>query len=228
MRAKNGRRKKRILVVDDHPIMRDGISQLINQQADLEVCGGASSGPEALEALSAAAPDLLLVDISLAGMDGIELIKTVRKREPRLPMLVLSMHEEALYAERAVRAGARGYVMKHASSDTLLEAMRKVLAGKVALSPAMTDKLLEKLTPGGLAGDESPMARLSDRELEIFKMIGHGLRPQRIAEELCVSVKTVETYYSRIKQKLDIKDASELLRMAIAWRKDLDPPEGSR
>lgn len=228
MRKEIERRKKKIFVVDDHPIMRDGISQLINQQADLEVCGEASSAQEALGNLAAADPDLLLVDISLAGMDGIELIKIVRKREPRLPMLVLSMHEEALYAERAVRAGARGYVMKHASSETLLAAIRKVLAGKIALSPAMTDTLLEKMTPDGQTGDESPIARLSDRELEIFKMIGYGLRPQRIAEELKVSVKTVETYYSRIKQKLGIRDASELLQKAIAWRKDLDPPDGSR
>jgi len=228
MRKEIGRRKRRIFVVDDHPIMRDGISQLIDQQADLEVCGEASSAQEALGNLAAADPDLLLVDISLAGMDGIELIKIVRKREPRLPMLVLSMHEEALYAERAVRAGARGYVMKHASSETLLTAIRRVLDGKIALSPAMTDTLLEKMIPDGQAGDQSPIARLSDRELEIFKMIGHGLRPQRIAEELKVSVKTVETYYSRIKQKLGIRDASELLQKAIAWRKDLDPPDGSR
>lgn len=214
-----------IFVVEDHPIMRDGISQLINQQADLEVCGEASSGPEALDALETMNPDLLLVDISLPGMDGIELIKIVKKRKERLPMLVLSMHTEGLYAERAIRAGAKGYVMKHASSDMLLAAIRKVLAGKVSLSPVMTEKLLEKLTGDRLVGSESPIACLSDRELEIFKLIGHGLRPQRISEELNLSVKTVETYYSRIKQKLDIKDASELLQMAIAWHKDLEKPE---
>lgn len=201
--------------------MRDGISQLINQQADLEVCGAASSGPEALDALNRIDPDLLLVDISLAGMDGIELIKIVKKRKGRLPMLVLSMHAEALYAERAIRAGAKGYVMKHASADTLLTAIRKVLTGKIYLSPAMTEKLLEKVTHDDLADNESPVACLSDRELEIFKLIGHGLRSQRISEELNLSVKTVETYYSRIKQKLNIKDASELLQLAIAWHNDV-------
>jgi len=225
MNTKNEARKSLLFVVDDHPIMRDGISQLINQQADLEVCGTASSGPEALEALNRMDPDLLLVDISLKGMDGIELIKIVKKRKKRMPMLVLSMHAEALYAERAIRAGAKGYVMKHASTDTLLAAIRKILAGKIYLSPAMTEKILEKVNRDDLARNESPVACLSDRELEIFKLIGQGLRPHGIAEELHLSVKTVETYYSRIKQKLNIKDASELLQMAIAWRADLEEPE---
>jgi len=224
MKTGTGQRKSLVFVVDDHPIMRDGISQLINQQPDLEVCGGASSGPGALEALKAVDPDLMLVDISLPGMDGIELIKIVRKRRARLPMLVLSMHPEALYAERAIRAGAKGYVMKHSSANTLLAAIRKVLAGKIYLSPAMTEKLLEKAAQDDLSGAESPVAGLSDRELEIFKLVGQGLRTQRISEELNLSVKTVETYYSRIKQKLSIKDAAELLQMAIAWHKDLGKP----
>jgi DNA-binding NarL/FixJ family response regulator len=225
MRTKNGWRKSLIFVVDDHPLMRDGISQLINQQADLEVCGQASSAPEALDALNGIDPDLLLVDISLAGMDGIELIKIVKKRKGQLPMLVLSMHAEALYAERAIRAGAKGYVMKHVSADTLLAAIRRVLAGKIFLSPAMTEKLLEKAAGSELPGNESPVDCLSDRELEIFKLIGHGLRAQRIAEELHLSIKTVETYYSRIKLKLNIKDASELLQMAIAWHNDAEKSE---
>lgn len=227
MNTKVGTRKSSIFLVDDHPIMRDGISQLINQQLDLEICGQASNAPEALNALNRIDPDLLLVDISLTGMDGIELIKIVKKRKGRLPMLVLSMHAEALYAERAIRAGARGYVMKHASAETLLTAIRKVLAGKVYLSAAMTEKFLEKATRDDLAGSESPVAGLSDRELEIFKLIGQGLRPQRISEELNLSIKTVETYYSRIKQKLGIKDAAELLQMAIAWHNDAGKSKGS-
>jgi DNA-binding NarL/FixJ family response regulator len=222
MKIKKKRRKNSLFIVDDHPIMRDGISQLINQQADLEICGTASSAPEALDALNGIDPDLLLVDISLPGMDGIELIKIVKKRKRRLPMLVLSMHAEAFYAERAIRAGAKGYVMKHASTDTLLAAIRKVLAGKIFLSPAMTEKLLEKAAGSELTGSESPVDCLSDRELEIFKLIGHGLRTQKIAEELQLSIKTVETYYSRIKQKLGIKDASELLQLAIAWHSDAE------
>lgn len=215
------KRKNAVFIVDDHPIMRDGISQLIDQQPDLEVCGSASSAPEALNALTAAAPDLLLVDISLGGMSGIDLIKIVRKRRPRLPLLVLSMHSEDLYAERAVRAGAKGYVMKHASASTLLAAIRRVLEGKVYLSPAMTERLLEKAAGNEPDMSGSPIDGLSDRELEVFKLIGRGLRPQRIAEELQLSIKTVETYYSRLKLKLGVKDATGLLQLAIAWHADL-------
>lgn len=220
--------KKAVFIVDDHPIMRDGISQLIDQQADLAVCGSASSAPQALDALAAgAAPDLLLVDISLTGMSGIDLIKIVRKRRPRLPALVLSMHSEDLYAERAIRAGARGYVMKHASAGVLLAAIRRVLEGKVYLSPAMTEKLLAKATGGERPAAESPVSDLSDRELEIFRLVGSGLKPQRIAEELQLSVKTVETYYSRLKLKLGARDAAELLQLAIAWRSEIEEPAGS-
>lgn len=225
METKKRRRKNSIFIVDDHPIMRDGISQLIDQQADLEVCGTASSAPEALDALNNMDPGLLLVDISLPGMDGIELIKIVKKRKARLPMLVLSMHAEGLYAERAIRAGAKGYVMKHASSETLLAAIRKVLAGKICLSPAMTEKLLEKAAGNEPPGSGSPVDDLSDRELEVFKLIGRGLRPQRIAEELQLSIKTVETYYSRLKLKLNVKDASELLQKAIAWHSEVGESE---
>jgi DNA-binding NarL/FixJ family response regulator len=218
-------KKNAVFIVDDHPIMRDGISQLIDQQADLEVCGSASSAPEALDALQQATPGLLLVDISLSGMSGIDLIKIVRKRWPRLPVLVLSMHAEDLYAERAIRAGAKGYVMKHASAGTLLEAIRRVLAGKVYLSPAMTEKLLEKATGSEPAAGGSPVDGLSDRELEVFKLIGQGLRPQRIADELQLSIKTVETYYSRLKLKLNVRDAAALLQLAIAWHAELKEPE---
>lgn len=216
--------KKAVFIVDDHPIMRDGISQLIDQQADLAVCGSASSAPQALDALAAVAPDLLLVDISLTGMSGIDLIKIVRKRQRRLPVLVLSMHSEDLYAERAIRAGARGYVMKHASAGVLLEAIRRVLAGKVYLSPAMTEKLLDKASGGERPEAASPVGGLSDRELEIFKLVGSGLKPQRIAEELQLSIKTVETYYSRLKLKLGARDAAELLQLAIAWRSEIEEP----
>lgn len=218
----NGKRKRSIFIVDDHPIMRDGISQLINQQSDLEVCGEASSARDALDALERVEPDLMLVDISLTGMDGIELIKVMKKSRPRLPSLVLSMHSESLYAERAVRAGAKGYVMKDVPADTLLSAMRRVLSGKLYLSLEMTDKFLEKAASNDPNRAESPLACLSDREIEIFKMIGRGLKPQRISEKLHLSIKTVETYSSRIKHKLNFKDSSELLQMAIAWHDDLD------
>ena len=212
--------RKRVLIVDDHPLMRDGITQLIDQQADLEVCGSASNAVEALKILDSRHPDLLLVDISLPGMDGIELIKNVRKGHPTLPVLVLSMHPESLYAERAVRAGAKGYVMKHASADILLAAVRKVLSGRLYLSPEMAERMLEKATANSLDPSESAVDRLSDRELEIFKLLGRGYKPHRIAEELLLSVKTVETYCSRLKQKLGAKDAAELLRLAISWHKE--------
>lgn len=215
-------RKQSVFIVDDHPLMRDGISQLIEQQPDLAVCGTACNAPDALAALARAEPDLLLVDISLPGMDGLELIKIVRKRHPRLPALVLSMHAEALYAERAIHAGARGYIMKHASADALLAAVRRVLSGKVHLSPAMAERMLEKASGGQPEGSESPVDRLSDRELEIFKLLGRGTRPQRIADVLQLSVKTVETYLSRLKQKLNARDAAELLQMAIAWHRELE------
>jgi DNA-binding NarL/FixJ family response regulator len=208
--------------VDDHPIMRDGISQLINQQGDMEVCGCASSGPEALNHLDAAEPDMLMVDLSLPGMDGIELIKIVRKRRASLPILVLSMHPESLYAERAIRAGAKGYVMKHASADTLLSAIRRVLSGKLFLSPVMAERLLEKAARGDLMDSRSAVEQLSDRELEIFKLMGQGLRPNKIAEDLLLSIKTVETYSLRLKQKLGARDAAELLQMAISWHKELE------
>lgn len=215
-------KRKKVFIVDDHPIMRDGISQLVNQQADLEVCGSANSGPEALKALSGQKPDLLLVDISLPGMDGIELIKMVRKLYRSLPSLVLSMHPEALYAERAVRAGAKGYVMKHASSETLLAAMRKVLSGKIYLSQVVAERLLEKASGGELHDTGSLVDRLSDRELEIFKLLGMGYRPGSISQELLISIKTVETYCSRLKQKLGAHDAAELLQMAISWHREIE------
>jgi DNA-binding NarL/FixJ family response regulator len=214
--------KKQVFIVDDHPIMRDGISQLINQQGDMEVCGCASSGPEALNHLDAAEPDMLMVDLSLPGMDGIELIKIVRKRRASLPILVLSMHPESLYAERAIRAGAKGYVMKHASADTLLSAIRRVLSGKLFLSPVMAERLLEKAARGDLMDSRSAVEQLSDRELEIFKLMGQGLRPNKIAEDLLLSIKTVETYSLRLKQKLGARDAAELLQMAISWHKELE------
>lgn len=216
--------RKRIFIVDDHPIMRDGISQLISQQADMTVCGSASSGPEALNQLESTQPELMLVDISLPGMDGIELIKIIKKRKASLPILVLSMHPETLYAERAIRAGAKGYIMKHAAADTLLSAIRRVLTGRLFLSPVMAERLLEKATRGDLTDSQSAFDQLSDRELEIFKLMGMGFKPNKIAEDLLISIKTVETYSLRLKQKLGARDAAELLQMAISWHKELDAP----
>lgn len=209
----------RILVVDDHPIMRDGITQVINQEADLRVCAQAADAQEALGALKTHAPDLAIVDISLAAQEinGLELIKDIKNRHPRLPILVLSMHDEALYAERVLRAGARGYIMKQAPAEKLLTAIRTVLSGKIYLSDKMAEKMLQRFAPGSSAPDGLPIECLSDRELEVFQLIGQGFKPGAIAEKLHLSVKTVDSYYARIKEKMNFKSANELLRYAVQW-----------
>jgi len=216
----NQKEKYSILLVDDHPIMRDGINQLISSQPDLEVCGEAGSAQEALTFLQKKIPDLAIVDISLKDINGIELIKEIKAGSKPFPILVLSMHPETLYAERAVRAGAKGYIMKHEPAEKLLKAIRRVLQGKIYLSPEMSDTLLDSLlgekpeTPGPL------IDRLSDRELEVFNLIGKGLKPSQIAEKLFLSVKTIETYILRIKQKFNLKNSSQMLQAAIEWRRD--------
>jgi len=206
-----------ILLVDDHPIMRDGISQLISSQPNLKVCGEAGSARDALNFLQKHTPDLAIVDISLKDIDGIELIKEIKAGAILFPILVLSMHPETLYAERAIRAGAKGYIMKHEPAEKLLKAIHRVLQGKIYLSPEMSETLLDSFlgekpeTPGSLTD------RLSDRELEVFNLIGNGLKPTQIAEKLFLSVKTIETYILRIKQKLNLKNASQVLQTAIEW-----------
>ncbi len=211
-----------ILLVDDHPIMRDGISQLIALQPDLEVCGEAGSAMEALKFLRKQTPDLAIVDISLKDINGIELIKEIKAGPHNFPILVLSMHPETIYAERAVRAGARGYIMKHEPAEKLLQAIRRVLKGKIYLSAEMSESLLDMLL-GEKQEDSGPsINRLSDRELEVFTLLGKGLKPKQIAEKLFLSIKTIETYSLRIKQKLNLKDSSQMLQAAIEWNRDRD------
>jgi DNA-binding NarL/FixJ family response regulator len=210
-------KKLRVFLVDDHSVLRQGMGRLIDSEKDMEVCGQAGDSAEAMQRLPAAKPDIALIDLGLKGVGGLDLIKILKQRLPRLPVLVMSMFEESIYAERALRAGAKGYVMKHEPSDTVIAALRRVASGKTYLSPSMSERMLDKLSARGAA--RSPMESLSDRELEIFRLLGEGLRPGAIAEKLHLSVKTVETYREQIKAKLNLGSASELAQYAISWAK---------
>ncbi|MEN6587942.1 MAG: response regulator transcription factor [Sulfuricella sp.] len=208
--------KIRVLIVDDHPIVRQGIAQLINQEADLTTCCEAGSAQEALDLMVNDTPDILLVDISLDGVSGIELVKMLKSRHPKTPALVISMHDESLYAERALRAGARGYIMKQEATEKVLTAIRQVLQGNIYLSERMQGKILQRVLNGDDSG-LSPIDLLSDRELEVFRLIGHGFATSDIARELNRSVKTVETHRAHLKDKLSLKNAAELTRYAVQW-----------
>lgn len=209
--------RRRVLVVDDHPMMREGLAQLLSGQTDLEVAATAEDAPGALGALESAAPDLAIVDISLRESNGLELIKDLRLRFPRLPVLVLSMHDEALYAERVLRAGAQGYVMKSESGEVILAAIRQVLAGRIHLSEVMATRLLGQLSGRKEARSASPVEGLSDRELEVYSQLGQGRTTREIARMLRVSIKTVEAHRANIKQKLGVATAPELIRHAVHW-----------
>lgn len=206
-----------VFLVDDHAVVRRGLEQLINQEADLVVCGEAGNAQTALEAIKQLRPDVALVDLSLGGESGLELIKDIKARYPAVSVLVLSMHDEMFYAERALRAGAKGYIMKLKAADQILTAIRRILSGEIYVSDAMAAKVLRKVSGGTSEVSQSPVERLSDRELEVFQLIGIGLGTRHIAERLSRSVKTVETYREHIKQKLDLKDATELTQAAIQW-----------
>jgi DNA-binding NarL/FixJ family response regulator len=214
---KNRHEKKRILVVDDHPIVRQGLSMLINRNEDLLVCGHAADAAEALEAVRVLKPDMVIVDISLKDVNGIELIKDIKSYDTELPVLTLSMHDESLYAERALRAGARGYIMKQEGTEKLVSAIRRVLAGELYISDRLAGRLINKMVSGGVEVSGSPLESLSDRELEVFLLIGRGHRTRQISEQLQLSPKTVETYRSHIKEKLNIGSSTELLQHAIQW-----------
>jgi len=209
--------KKRIFIVDDHPIVREGLITIINHDKDLAVCGEADEPQEALKAISELRPDVVIVDITLKNSDGIELTKSIKARYPKLPVIVLSIHDESVYAERALRAGAQAYLMKEVVSDNIVTAIRTVLSGEVYVSNTMGKKMLRKLAAGKADTISVPMDSLSDRELEIFRLIGQGYKPSKIAKSMHISVKTVETYRARIKEKLNLADADELLRYAIRW-----------
>jgi len=207
----------RILLVDDHPLMRKGLALTLNAETDLDVVGQAADAEEALSMIDKLDPDLVLIDISLPGMSGLELLKHLLAIRPGLLALMVSRHDEALYAERAIRAGAKGYVMKLEAADDIVHAVRHVLRGGIYLSEELKDRLLFGAAVGRKAPLESPLQVLSDRELEVFEMTGRGLPTREIAERLHLSVKTVESYRARIKQKLNIETGTELLQQAVQW-----------
>ncbi len=209
---------KRIMVVDDHPIVSDGLSLLLNVEEDLEVCGFAEDADRAMDKIKKLRPDLMVIDISLKdGVSGVELTKTINKRYPSLPILVLSMHDENLYAERVIRAGAKGYIMKHEMTGIIVDAIRKILNGEIFLSEKMTSRLIDSLHGCQSENITNPIEQLTNRELEVFQMIGQGFRSTEIAEKLDLSVKTVDTYKLRIKNKLNIQDSAHLTKLAIEW-----------
>jgi DNA-binding NarL/FixJ family response regulator len=206
-----------VLIVDDHPIVRQGLAQMINQESDLMVCGEAEDVPHALAAIAALSPDLVLVDLALKGGNGLDLIKTMRAQQYTLPVLVVSMHDESLYVERVLRAGARGYIMKQEATDTMMHAIRRVLQGEIYVSDKMMTKLLGRFVLDAANAGASPLERLSNRELEVFRLIGEGQGTRHIAEALHVSIKTVEAHRAHIKEKLQFQDTGALIRYAMQW-----------
>lgn len=209
-------RKSRVLIVDDHPIVRRGLADMIGCQPDLAVCGEAADVDEAMQQVEATQPDVAVIDLSLKGGHGIELIEQIKSRHERIRMLVSSMHDEMLFAERALRAGAMGYITKQESAENLLEAIRHVLRGEIYLSSRMTGRLLRNIRGGGTL-DQDPIGGLSNRELEVFEMIGQGMTTQQIAHKLGLSPKTVETHREKIKDKLNLRNSAELSRRAVQW-----------
>src|ERR1035441_9492944 len=215
MTSDTDKRKRTVFIVDDHPLVREWLTNLINQQPDLVVCGETEGAPEAFAAIGASQPDVAIVDISLKNSSGIELIKNLKESHPAVAVLVLSMHEESHYAGRALRAGARGYVMKRETTRKVIEAIRRILEGKLYVSEALADVLAAHFIDDKKGAGRSPIEQLSDRELEVFDMLGRGLGTRQIAETLGISLKTVQAYCARMKEKLNLGSGTELLREAI-------------
>jgi len=209
--------KKRVFLVDDHTILREGLATLIRQSADLTVCGEASTADEALARVPAADPNLIVVDLSLPGTGGMELLRLLKLRHPEVPTLVLSMHDESVYAKRALRAGAKGYIMKHEAITEVHEAIRRILGGGLYLSRRVSDWLVQSAVQARDGREAHPINGLSDREFEVFEMIGRGLGTSEIARQLHLSVKTIETYQAKLKEKLDLADAAKLFQFALRW-----------
>jgi DNA-binding NarL/FixJ family response regulator len=210
--------KGRILIVDDHPIVQQGLTEMLNHEDDLTVCGTAEDMHEALSKIEELKPDLVVLDITLKSSNGIEVLKDIKIRYPKLLVLMLSMHDETLYALRALRAGAAGYVMKHELPDTVLASIRRAMNGEVVLSPALEKRMMKQLLGTGAARTGSPLEDLSDRELEVFRLVGTGHSTRQIAGELHLSVKTIESHRAHIKEKLNLKNATELVQHAIQWQ----------
>jgi DNA-binding NarL/FixJ family response regulator len=208
-------KKKTVFVVDDHPLLRQGLALLINREEDLMVCGEAEEAQTAMREIASKKPDILIADISLNGPDGLDLLKNLRVFYPTLPVLVLSMHDESIYAERALRARANGYIMKAEATEKVLVAVRRILGGDIYLSDRMANKLLHQYIAGSSLDMNSRLSALSDRELEVFRLIGEGRSTRQIAEKLHLSIKTVETYQAHIKEKLSLHSGRELVQHAI-------------
>jgi DNA-binding NarL/FixJ family response regulator len=217
MPAKNKASRKRVLIVDDHPMMRTGLAQLIDNEKDLKVCAEADNARTAMDIAVGQELDLILLDISLPDKNGLELIKDIRALKPGLPILVVSMHDESLYAERVLRAGGRGYIMKQEGGKKLLQAIRQVLGGQIYVSERMAAGILESFSGRHTEGAISPVQQLSDREFEVFQLIGQGESTREIAAHLHLSVKTVEVHRLNIKKKLKLQTATDLVRHAVRW-----------
>ncbi len=215
--GRSSKKRVRILLVDDHPLVRERLTEIISRESDLMVCGEAEDRCDAVAAVSSQHPDFVIIDLALKNSDGLELIKDIRARWPKVQMLVVSMHDESLYAERVLRAGAQGYITKQEATRKILLAIRRVLAGNIYLNENVATHIVSRLTarPGAVAAN--PAEALADRELQVFTLTGRGLSTTDIAARLHVAVKTVETYRARIKEKLRLKDSSELLQLAISW-----------
>jgi DNA-binding NarL/FixJ family response regulator len=209
--------RRRILIVDDHPFMRAGLAQLIERQPDLLVCGEAGHPAESLQWLATHAADLVLTDMTMPGRSGLDFLKDLQALHPGLPILVVSMHDELVYAERVLRAGARGYIMKEAGGENLLGAIRQVLAGQVYVSPGMSAQLLDSFSGRKTRQSESPFGKLTDREFEVFQLIGRGRSTREIAQQLGLSTKTVDVHRANLKAKLDLQDTTALVRHAVRW-----------
>lgn len=208
--------KTRVVIVEDHPMFRERLASLINKEPDMMVCGEADNIRQGMEIIQSTGPDAAVVDITLKGSSGLELIKDLKAQSIDLPVLVLSMHDESLYAERVIRAGAKGYITKDEASGKVMSAIRKVVAGEIYLSDAMTSRVLKNMS-GKNPGEISPLERLTDRELEVFQLIGKGKTAKEIAESLSLGLTTIDTYRARIKEKLNLKNATELVHQAADW-----------
>jgi DNA-binding NarL/FixJ family response regulator len=221
-------RVRRVILVDDHPIVRQGLKRLIELEDDLQVCGEAETVREARQLVRDAGPDAVVVDLSLKQGDGIELVKDIRAHHPALPVLVLSMHDESIYAERLLSAGANGYIMKQAASEQFLVALRRVLDGGIYVSEAVGNAMIQKFASGGAYLSTNPIDRLSNREVQVLQMIGRGLSTREAAEALNLSVKTVESHRQRIKRKLNLVTAAQLVQYAVNWFAGREAPPDSR
>lgn len=208
----------RIYIVDDHPLVRQGLSQVINSESDMVVCGEAEDAPQAMKGVGPAEPDVIIVDISLRGNNGLELIKNLKAIHENIPILVFSMHDESIYAQRALRAGAKAYVMKKEPPSKVVEAIRRIIKGEIYVSPSVADQVLHQIVNGpNNAASTSPIDRLTDRELEVVQLIGRGLSSREIAESLNLSVKTIESHRAHVKEKLNLRNATELVQFSVQW-----------